>query len=54
VFKVRGPGSRPSLDAPSLAVVITFDPKTLRAKIVTVENTKSLVKDWIKDHGAGG
>ncbi len=52
-IQVRAPGSKPSLDAPSLSVVINFDPKTLNAKTITVANTKTVVKDWNKDHGVG-
>lgn len=52
-FQVRPPGSSPPLDPPSLSVVITFDQKTLRPKTVTVANTKTVVKNWNKEHAVG-
>ncbi len=42
---------RPVQSDPSLAVVITFHRKTLRAKSLTIASTKRAVKDWNAAHG---
>jgi hypothetical protein len=43
----------PSEDAgvpPALAVLIRFDPRTLKAKTVTVSSEKKIAQAWIKQH----
>jgi hypothetical protein len=48
-FLVKHDINRPGVTAPSLSIVITFDPATYKAKTVTVANTKNIVKTWNND-----
>ncbi len=43
----------PSPDAqvpPTAAVLITFDPRTLKAKTITVSSEKKIAQAWVKRH----